>query len=77
MKMENFTIKAQEAVQKALQSVSQNGQQIIETEHLLKGVLDAGESVSDFLLKKTGARELYRQVRVCLKECDNLVKLVG
>ena len=57
MKMENFTIKAQEAVQKALQSVSQNGQQIIETEHLLKGVLDAGESVSDFLLKKTGVNK--------------------
>ena len=57
MKMENFTIKAQEAVQKALQSVSQNGQQIIETEHLLKGVLDAGESVADFLLKKTGVNK--------------------
>ena len=44
MNLNNFTIKAQEAVQQAVQLATQNGQQAIEAVHLLKGVIMTGES---------------------------------
>ena len=40
MNFNQFTLKAQEAVQQAQQLATQNGQQAIETGHLLKGVLE-------------------------------------
>ena len=43
MNLNNFTIKAQEAVQQAVQLATQNGQQAIEAVHLLKGVIMTGE----------------------------------
>src|SRR6478735_264899 len=52
MNFNNYTIKAQEAVQKAVEMASGNGQQAVETGHILKGVLEADENVTAFLLKK-------------------------
>jgi ATP-dependent Clp protease ATP-binding subunit ClpB len=52
MNFNQFTLKAQEAVQQAQQLATQNGQQAIETGHLLKGVLEVDENVLPFLLKK-------------------------
>jgi ATP-dependent Clp protease ATP-binding subunit ClpB len=52
MNFNQFTIKAQEAVQAAQQLAMQNGQQGIETGHLLKGVLEADENVLPYLFKK-------------------------
>src|SRR5277367_2560272 len=52
MNFNNFTIKAQEAVQKASEIASGNQQQAIETAHLLKGLLLADENVISYLLKK-------------------------
>lgn len=52
MNMDNFTIKSQEAVQKALQLVQSNGQQLIEPVHLLKGIISVGENVVKFLFDK-------------------------
>ncbi|HEY0031194.1 MAG TPA: ATP-dependent chaperone ClpB [Bacteroidia bacterium] len=52
MNLNNFTIKSQEAVQQALQIVTINGQQAIETAHLLKGILEVDENVAPFILKK-------------------------
>lgn len=52
MNFNNYTIKAQEAVQKGIDIASGNGQQAIETGHLLKGILSVDENVSTFLLKK-------------------------
>jgi ATP-dependent Clp protease ATP-binding subunit ClpB len=52
MNFNQFTLKAQEAVQLAQQLATQNGQQAIETGHLLKGVLEVDENVLPFLLKK-------------------------
>ena len=49
MNFNNFTIKSQEAVQQAVQLVTQSGQQAIEPVHLLKAVIMTGESVSNFL----------------------------
>lgn len=52
MNFNNFTIKAQEAIQKASEIAAGNQQQAIETAHILKGLLTADESVTSFLLKK-------------------------
>ena len=52
MNFNNFTIKAQEAVQKASEIATGNQQQAIETAHLLKGLLLVDENVVSYLLKK-------------------------
>ncbi|MBP1675515.1 MAG: ATP-dependent chaperone ClpB [Bacteroidetes bacterium] len=55
MNFNNFTIKSQEAVQQAVELVQNNGQQVVETPHLFKGVMDKGEDVVQFLFGKLGA----------------------
>src|ERR1700679_4003940 len=52
MNFNNFTIKAQEAVQEAQQIAEANQNQAIDTAHLLKGMLIEDENVVGFLLKK-------------------------
>ncbi len=52
MNFNNFTIKAQEAIQKAQEIVLDKGQQSIECNHLLKGILSEDENVTPYLLKK-------------------------
>src|SRR6195952_289024 len=52
MNFNNFTIKAQEAVQKASEITTGNQQQAIEPAHLLKGLLLVDENVISYLLKK-------------------------
>jgi ATP-dependent Clp protease ATP-binding subunit ClpB len=54
MNLNNFTIKAQEAVQHASQIAQGNNQQAIETGHILKGLTHSAENVMEFLLKKLG-----------------------
>ncbi|KUG09338.1 ATP-dependent chaperone ClpB [Solirubrum puertoriconensis] len=54
MNFNNFTIKAQEAVQKATEIAGGNQQQAIETGHLLKGLFQVDENVTGFLAKKLG-----------------------
>lgn len=54
MNFNNFTIKSQEAVQQAVNLVQSLGQQAIEPEHLLAGVLKVGENVTNFLFQKLG-----------------------
>ena len=54
MNFNNFTIKSQEAVQQAIQLVQNRGQQTIEPEHLLAGVLKVGENVTNFIFQKLG-----------------------
>ena len=54
MNFNNFTIKSQEAVQQAIQLVQNRGQQAIEPEHLLAGVLKVGENVTNFIFQKLG-----------------------
>lgn len=55
MNFNQFTIKAQEAVQKAFDTAQGRQQQAIETPHLLTGVLEIGQDVTDYLLNKSGA----------------------
>jgi ATP-dependent Clp protease ATP-binding subunit ClpB len=52
MNFNNFTIKAQEAVQKASEITTGNQQQAIENAHLLKGLMLVDENVITYLLKK-------------------------
>ncbi|MCG6187016.1 ATP-dependent chaperone ClpB [Maribellus maritimus] len=54
MNLNNFTIKAQEAIQHGFQIAQGYNQQSIETGHLLKGLLHSAENVVNFLLKKLG-----------------------
>lgn len=54
MNLNNFTIKAQEVVEKSIQIVTQSGQQSIEAVHLLKSVILTGESVTNFIFQKLG-----------------------
>ncbi len=53
MNLNNFTIKSQEAVQKAQEIAIARQHQAIETAHLMKGVLSVDENVTPFLLKKS------------------------
>jgi ATP-dependent Clp protease ATP-binding subunit ClpB len=52
MNLNNFTIKSQEVVQQAQQLASQNGQQSIETGHLMQALLEVDENVVPYILKK-------------------------
>lgn len=64
MNFDNFTIKAQQAVQRAVERATQNGQQAITPVHLLAGVLDVGENVTRFLFGKLGVNEKALQAAV-------------
>ena len=54
MNFNNFTIKSQEVIQKAVQNCQSNGNQAIEPEHLLKALMDEGETVTKFIFQKLG-----------------------
>lgn len=74
MNFDNFTIKAQEAVQQAVNRAQSGGQQAVTAVHLLAGILQVGENVTQFLFGKMGVnsnalqqvvdRELQSQPRV-------------
>ena len=55
MDFNKFTIKAQEAIQEAVNLVQQQGQQVIEPVHILCGILKSSEQIASFLIQKTGA----------------------
>ncbi|MTI30743.1 ATP-dependent chaperone ClpB [Xanthovirga aplysinae] len=57
MNLKDYTIKSQEAIQKAVEIASANGQQAVENGHLLKAILATDENVIDFLLKKLGVQK--------------------
>ena len=64
MNFDNFTIKAQQAVQQAVDRAQQNGQQAIMPVHLLAGVLAVGENVTKFVFGKLGVNEQALQAAV-------------
>ena len=59
MTLDNFTIKAQEAVQEAVSTVQRNGQQAIEPIHLLKGVMEKGDDVVNYIFQKFGIHQAH------------------
>ena len=64
MTFDNFTIKAQQAVQHAIDKATGNGSQAVGAVHLLAGVLSVGENVTQFLFGKTGVNERTLQTAV-------------
>ncbi len=64
MTLDNFTIKAQEAVQHAVERATSNGQQAISAVHLLDGVLAKGENVTQFIFGKAGVNDRTLRVAV-------------
>ncbi len=54
MKIDNFTIKAQEAIQTAFTYANEYQNQAVEVGHLLKAVLNEDENVSNFIFNKLG-----------------------
>lgn len=76
MNFDNFTIKAQEAIQEALKSVQRHGQQTIEPEHIMEGVLKVGENVTNFVFQKLGVNA--QQVSTLIeKQVESLPKVSG
>ena len=55
MNLNQFTLKSQEAIQKAQQVALEFGNQSIEPQHLLEGIFQSDENISSFLLKKSEA----------------------
>ncbi len=64
MNFDAFTIKAQQAVQAAVDRATQNGQQAITPVHMLAGVLSVGDNVTQFLFGKLGVNERAVQAAV-------------
>ena len=76
MTFDKFTIKAQEAIQEAVNLVQARGQQAIEPEHLLAGILKVGENVTNFLFQKLGVNS--RQIEQILEsQIASLPKVQG
>ena len=76
MNLNQFTVKSQEAIQKAQQVAMEFGNQSIEPQHLLEGIFQSDENISTFLLKKSEAdanlvRERNRE------SIENLPKVEG
>lgn len=76
MKFDNFTIKAQEAVQQALNKAERGGQQAVGTIHLLLGVLEVGENVTQFLFGKMGVN-LQQVAQNATQEAARLPRVSG
>ena len=76
MTFDKFTIKAQEAVQEAVNTATRNGQQIVEPVHLLKGVMTKAKDVSSYIFRKLGANA--NQIEAVLdSEIARLPKVQG
>jgi len=76
MNFNNFTIKSQEAIQKAIEVAKEKGQQSIEPSHLLMGTILTGENVVNFLFQKLGANPGHL-TSVLSREIDSYPKVSG
>ncbi len=76
MNFNNFTIKSQEAIQKAVELTRTAGQQAIEPVHLLKAVVSEGDSLVKFIFQKIGAN-LPLMLANLDREIDALPKVSG
>ena len=76
MNYNNFTIKAQEALQKAISLAQSANQQIIEPAHLLKAVMLVGENITTFIFSKLGVNT--RTLEMALdREIESYPKVSG
>ena len=76
MTLDKFTIKAQEAVQEAVNTAQMNGQQAIEPAHILKGVIAKAKDVTNFIFQKLGVNG--QQIEMLIdQEIQHLPKVQG
>ena len=76
MTLDMFTIKAQEAVQQAVNTAQLNGQQVIEPVHILKGILEKAKNVTNFIFQKLGVNAQQIEMLVD-QEIKHLPKVQG
>ncbi len=76
MTFNNFTIKSQEAVQKAVELTASRNQQSIEPAHLMKAVMEVGESVLNFIFQKLGVN-IPQFSTILDKEIERYPKVSG
>ena len=76
MTFDKFTIKAQEAVQEAVTCAERAGQQYVEPEHLLKGILIKDKEITRFIFQKLGANAAQIE-RVVDSEISHLPRVQG
>lgn len=76
MNLNNFTIKSQEAIEKAANIVQVRNQQAIEPIHLLKAIMETGETVTNFIFNKFGANTRIIASAID-KTIDSLPKVSG
>ncbi len=76
MNFNNFTIKSQEAIQKAIQLAGSKSQQVIEPAHLLRGIINEGESVVNFIFQKLGVNSPTLMM-VLDKQIESYPKVTG
>lgn len=76
MTFDKFTIKAQEAVQSAINTAQRAGQQTIEPVHLLAGVLDKGKDVTNYVFQKLGVNTQVVETTLH-NEINHLPKVSG
>lgn len=74
MTLDNFTIKAQDAIIKAQQLASDNSQQTVDTSHILKGLIETDESVINYLFNKASVDLL--QIKADNEKLINLIPKV-
>lgn len=74
MTFDKFTIKAQEAMQEAVNTAQQAGQQAIEPVHLLQGILVKSRDVTNFIFQKLGvnAMQIEKLVQEELKHLPHV-----
>lgn len=76
MTFDKFTIKAQEAVQEAVNIAQRNGQQTIESVHLLSGILEKATDVTNYIFQKLGMNG--QQIAMLLRqEMQHLPRVQG
>ena len=76
MTLDKFTIKAQEAVQEAVNTAQMNGQQVIEPVHILKGVMEKAKDVVTFIFQKLGVNAQQIDMLVS-QEIQHLPRVQG
>ena len=76
MTFDKFTIKAQEAIQSAVNTAQRNGQQTIEPVHILAGVMDKGKDVVNYVFQKLGMNSQMVETAV-QNEINHLPKVSG
>lgn len=76
MTFDKFTIKAQEAIQSAVNIAQRNGQQTIEPVHILAGIMDKGKDVTNYVFQKVGVNSQIVENAVN-SEISHLPKVSG